>query len=133
AFWLEPRQPPAVPHSIAPRYPVTSAMGARRASLLSVALLGLAAAAALLSAQAFCGAGAAPRAVARESTVARAALPLDGVADASSLMTALQIQQPAWAANLVLVIIPISILIIIYLQSEKTLQERDAVIGKQRL
>ncbi|CAK0800517.1 unnamed protein product [Prorocentrum cordatum] len=95
----------------------------------------MAATAVLMGAQAFCG-GKAPQAAALRGKVAQGALPVemvDTVADASSIMTALQIQQPAWAANLVLVIIPISILIIIYLQSEKTLQERDAVIGKQRL
>ncbi|CAK0808939.1 unnamed protein product [Prorocentrum cordatum] len=108
-------------------------MAARRSKLLSAAVLGAVAAVALLGALAFCGAGAAPVARGR---VAQGALPMDAVgavADASSIVTSLQIQQPAWAANLVLVIVPISILIIIYLQSEKTLQERDAVIGKQRL
>ncbi|CAK0889569.1 unnamed protein product [Prorocentrum cordatum] len=109
-------------------------MPARRAPLLAVVLLGAAAAAALCGAGAFCGGGRAPQAAAlRQGPSARAALPVESMADASSIVTALQIQQPAWAANLVLVIVPISILIIIYLQSEKTLQERDAVIGKQRL
>ncbi|CAK0875427.1 unnamed protein product [Prorocentrum cordatum] len=111
-----------------------AAMPARRAPLLAVVLLGAAAAAALCGAGAFCGSGRAPQAAARrQGASARAALPVEAMADATSIVTALQIQQPAWAANLVLVIVPISILIIIYLQSEKTLQERDAVIGKQRL
>jgi len=108
-------------------------MPARRVPLLAVVVLGLNAAAVFLGAGAFCGGGHAPQSSTNRGMVARAALPVESMVDASSIMTALQIQQPAWAANLVIVIVPVSILIIIYLQSEKTLQERDALIGKQRM
>jgi len=106
-------------------------MAARRSPVLAVALL---AAAALLGSQAFCGlTQSTSTSAAARSPVAREALPVEAMADASSVVTALQIQQPAWAANLVAVVLPITILITIYLQSERTLQERDAREGKTRM
>merc|ERR1711920_45293 len=105
-----------------------AAMAVRR-----ITLLPMAAAFVLFGAQAFCGTGRVPQTIAQRGMVARGAVPVEMVADASSVVTALQIQQPAWAANLLSVIVPCTLLIIIYLQSERTLQERDAREGKRRM
>merc|ERR1740138_1993020 len=103
---------------------------APRRVLLPVALLALAA---VFCAPAFCG-GAPAQAAPRAASAGRAALPVElADVDVSSVVTALQIQQPAWGANLIAVVLPITILITIYLQSERTLQERDAREGKTRM
>jgi len=107
-------------------------VSARRTLLLPIALAALALCAGLSACGAFVGgSGAAPGAATSLRTTAvsqirRAALPaVDGLVEGSSVATSLAVTTAAWWANIVLVIIPLSFLIILYLQSERTLSQES--------
>merc|ERR1712039_275747 len=95
---------------------------ASRGVLLPVCLLALAAATAMYGGAFVVGTARIPQA-ARGSAVSQRALPVEALAD-SSVTIALQVSQPGWAANLLGVIIPCTLLIILYLQSERTKAEQ---------
>mmetsp|Transcript_58347 Transcript_58347/g.147945 ORF Transcript_58347/g.147945 Transcript_58347/m.147945 type:complete len:104 (+) Transcript_58347:67-378(+) len=97
---------------------------ARRSLLLPTALAAFALCAVLSACCAFVGSSAPPAVGAslRAGTQTRHALPVDLV-EGSSLATSLAVTTAAWWANIVLLIIPLTFLIILYLQSERTLAE----------
>mmetsp|Transcript_58343 Transcript_58343/g.147936 ORF Transcript_58343/g.147936 Transcript_58343/m.147936 type:complete len:104 (+) Transcript_58343:87-398(+) len=97
---------------------------ARRSLLLPVVLAAFALCAVLSSCGAFVGGSAPPASGASLRTAAQAqrALPV-GLAEGSSVATSLAVTTAAWWANIVLLIIPLTFLIILYLQSERTLAE----------
>mmetsp|Transcript_58345 Transcript_58345/g.147941 ORF Transcript_58345/g.147941 Transcript_58345/m.147941 type:complete len:104 (+) Transcript_58345:71-382(+) len=96
----------------------------RRSLLLPAALATLALCGVLSACGAFVGGSAPPAAGAslRATAQAQRALPV-GLAEGSSVATSLAVTTAAWWANIVLLIIPLTFLIILYLQSERTLAE----------
>mmetsp|Transcript_112154 Transcript_112154/g.250320 ORF Transcript_112154/g.250320 Transcript_112154/m.250320 type:complete len:104 (-) Transcript_112154:146-457(-) len=100
-------------------------MAAARRTLLPAALLALALVGALYEAGTFVNGGrpATPVTSLRGGT-AQQALPAEAMALAeTSVVTSLQIQTPAWWANILGVILPCTFLIVLYIQSERTKAE----------
>merc|ERR1719510_2259811 len=65
----------------------------------------------------------------RGSSVAQGALPVGAIE--SSLSTSLAVTQAAWGANIVLVVVPITFWVILFLQSERNKNEENmAMAGK---
>mmetsp|Transcript_108513 Transcript_108513/g.324481 ORF Transcript_108513/g.324481 Transcript_108513/m.324481 type:complete len:107 (-) Transcript_108513:100-420(-) len=98
-----------------------------RSALLPLALLALAAAALLCGTSAFVG-GRSPAASTgslRATTLSRRALPpgAEGFVAESSLATALAVAAWGMAANIVTVFVPVTFLVVLYLQSERTKAE----------
>mmetsp|Transcript_86709 Transcript_86709/g.187570 ORF Transcript_86709/g.187570 Transcript_86709/m.187570 type:complete len:97 (+) Transcript_86709:58-348(+) len=93
-------------------------MAASRPVLLPLLL----AACALFGALSFCGGAAPVTGAALRGNTARAAVP-EAMALESSLTTALAVSTPGWWANIVGVMVPLTFLIVLYLQSERTISQ----------
>merc|ERR1711879_438263 len=101
--------------------------------LLPVGLLTIAVSLALYGSVAFVGGKVkAPSAGLLRASTAQSALPMDAdlVLD-SSLTTALAVSTPGWWANIAIVVVPVTFLITLYLQSERTKAEDglDGIYG----
>mmetsp|Transcript_1430 Transcript_1430/g.4550 ORF Transcript_1430/g.4550 Transcript_1430/m.4550 type:complete len:104 (-) Transcript_1430:57-368(-) len=97
---------------------------AARSNILPLVLLALAAAALLCGTSAFVG-GSAPAAGTslRTATAQRALPPGADVVAESSISTALAVAAWGMAANIVTVFVPVTFLVVLYLQSERTKAE----------
>mmetsp|Transcript_91891 Transcript_91891/g.255970 ORF Transcript_91891/g.255970 Transcript_91891/m.255970 type:complete len:104 (-) Transcript_91891:170-481(-) len=97
---------------------------AGRSLLLPLTLLVLAAVAALCGPTAFVGGQTRAPSTALRTLTPQRALPLDmGVPAETSVATALAVSTPGFWANIVTVIVPVTFLIVLYLQSERTKAE----------
>mmetsp|Transcript_65776 Transcript_65776/g.148425 ORF Transcript_65776/g.148425 Transcript_65776/m.148425 type:complete len:103 (-) Transcript_65776:100-408(-) len=98
---------------------------AARPTLIPLALLALAVLGAFCGLSAFVGgARSASTSTSLRVSTAQRALPLEGASIAdSSVLTALAVSTPGFWANIVTVMVPVTFLVVLYLQSERTKAE----------
>merc|ERR1719240_841789 len=71
--------------------------------------------------------GATAKPALRVTAVSTRALPLGAEVADTSLTSAMVVSEPGWFANIIFLVVPITFLITLYLQSERTLREEEGL------